>query len=366
MLFRSSLCSILLGAALSACSSAGGGISRNPGGNGGSAGAGGSGVITTGPSTDPSDTRDVPLRKKMCDANGQCTCLRLALVGSLDSAANNKDTQPFVDWLNGHTDGTATVTMISTKPTIDDAFLAGYDILLVANVNAWTFSAGEKAAVERWVRSSGGGVMAVTGFTSTDAEPAASNQLIDFSGLHFQPPKTAVNGQNQPVFYKGGTVNLKNCLAWTKSSDAIITTPIKFQPEMGSLAKLTFGLDYVGAFEGWSLATPAGATVVATDPVSGASIAAAIELNAKGRVFAFGDEWVILANQWVPQGDPPNRQMDQYNICWVAPTASAPAFFQSVQTLYQTKQFWYDAINWVAPPNECNFTVSDPDVSILR
>jgi hypothetical protein len=58
--------------------------------------------------------------------------------------------------------------------------------------------------------------------------------------------------------------------------------------------------------------------------------------------------------------------MDPYNICWQPPTASAPGFFQSVQTLYQTRQFWYDAINWVAPPNECNFTVSDPDVVILR
>jgi hypothetical protein len=35
-----------------------------------------------------------------------------------------------------------------------------------------------------------------------------------------------------------------------------------------------------------------------------------------------------------------------------------------VQTLYQTKQFWYDAINWVAPPNECGFQVEDPDVVV--
>jgi hypothetical protein len=348
-----------------ACGSSSG-ISRNPAG-GGESGGGGSGTISGGvPMTDPSDTRDIPLRKRVCDSAGQCTCLRLALLGSLDSAANTKDTQPFVDWLNGNSGGTGTVRMISTKPAIDDAFLGQYDVLVVANVNAWSFSAGEKSAVERWVRESGGGIVTLTGFLSTDAEPAASSQLIAFAGLGYQPPKTAVNGQNKAVYYKGGTVDLKNCLAWTQSSDAIITTPIKFASETGALTKLTFGLDYVGAFEGWAVAAPAEATVVATDPVTGSTIGAALEVNGKGRLFAFGDEWVILANQWVPKGDPPNRQMDMNNICWVAPTASAPAFFQSVQTLYQTKQFWYDAINWVAPPNECNFTISDPDVVIVK
>jgi hypothetical protein len=351
---------------LLACSSGSNGISRNPGSGGGN-GAGGTGSIAVDTrGADPTDTRDIPLRKKVCNSAGQCTCLRVALLGSLDSAASNKNTQPFVDWLNANSSGSATVTMIATKPSIDDAFLGQYDVLLVANVNAWTFGASEKAAVERWVHDSGGGIVSLTGFTSTDAEPAASSQLIEFSGLAYQSPKTAVNGQTQPIYYKGGSVDLKNCLAWTESSDAIITTPIKFATETGSLTKLTFSLDYVGAFEGWAVGAPPDAKVVATDPITGAPIAAAIEINAKGRVFAYGDEWTILANEWVPTGDPPNRQMDQYNICWVPPTSSAPGFFQSVQTLYQTKQFWYDAINWVAPPNECNFTITDPSVVILK
>ncbi|HEY3593887.1 MAG TPA: hypothetical protein VGL13_08435, partial [Polyangiaceae bacterium] len=193
------------------------GISRNPGGSGGSTiGGGGSGSISGGvPTTDPSDTRALPVRKRVCDSMGQCSCLRLALLGTLDSAANTKNTQPFVDWLNGNSGGTATVTMISTKPNIDDAFLSGYDVLVVANVNAWSFGAAEKAAVERWVRQSGGGIVSLTGFVSTAAEPAASSQLISFAGLGYQAPQTAVSGQGQPVYYKGGTVDLKNCLAWS-------------------------------------------------------------------------------------------------------------------------------------------------------
>jgi hypothetical protein len=314
---------------------------------------------------DPNDPRDVPVRTKMCDANGEnCTCLRLALLGTLDSAANQKDTQPFVDWLNDKSGGTATVTMVSTKPTLDEAWLASYDILLVANVNGWTFSAAEKTAVETWVRESGGGIVALTGFVSTDAEPAATSQLVEFAGMGFEAPKTAENGQAAPVFYQGGEDDLKSCLSWTQSSEAIITTPVQFTPQTDSLAKLTLSLDYVGAFIGWAVKAPAGSTVVAKDPISGSNMAVALEVDGTGRIFAFGDEWVIFRNQWEPAGSPHNMQMDQYNKCWSPAAGGEPGFFHSVQTLYQTKQFWYDAINWVAPPNECNFVVDDPDVVV--
>jgi hypothetical protein len=312
---------------------------------------------------DPNDPRDVPVRQKTCDANGaNCTCLRLGLLGTLDSAAVNKDTQPFIDWLNGNSDGTATVSMVATKPMVDEAFLSKYDILLVANVNGWAFSADEKAAVEKWVKEQGGGIISLTGFVSTATEPADTSQLISFAGLGYTAVRSAENGQPQPVYYNGSTVDLKECLAWTGSSDAIITTPIKFTPQTGSMEKLTKSLSYVGAFIGFGVTAPAEATVVAKDPVSGQNMAVAYEVDGKGRILAFGDEWVIFKNQWEPIGTPHNMQMDAGNKCWQPAVGTEAGFFQSVKTLYQTKQFWYDAINWVAPPNECNFTVKDPDV----
>jgi len=346
----------------------GAGASTASGGSGNpvNPGAGGSSIVVT-PQTgkDPNDMRDVPVRKKVC-VDGVCTCLRLALLGTLDSSANNKDTQPFIDWLNGNSNGTATVTMVTSKPTIDAEFLGNYDILLVANVNNWSFSAAEKAAVARWSKETGGGIIALTGFTSNNTEPGATSQLIEFSGIRFQQPKTAENGQPKPVYYKGGSTDLKNCLSWTGGSEAIITTPVKFQPQTGNLAKLTLELDYVGAYIGWAVSAPSNATVVATDPVSGSPIAVALEVDAAGRVFAWGDEWVIFANQWLPLGNPHNQQMDQHNPCWQPPVGAEAGFFHSVRSLYQTKQFWYDAINWAAPPNECNFIVDDPDVVIPR
>jgi hypothetical protein len=332
-----------------------------PGGSGGSLNVnvgGGTGV------KDPNDPRDVPVRQKTCDTTGTvCTCLRLGLLGTLDSAAVNKDTQPFIDWLNGNSDGTATVSMVATKPApLDEAFLAKYDILLVANVNGWAFSADEKAAVEKWVKELGGGIISLTGFVSTATEPADTSQLISFAGLGYTAVRSAENGQPQPVYYKDGTVDLKECLAWTGSSDAIITTPIKFTPQTGPMEKLTKSLSYVGAFIGFGVTAPAEATVVAKDPVSGQNMAVAYEVDGKGRILAFGDEWVIFKNQWEPIGNPHNMNMDAGNKCWQPAVGAEAGFFQSVKSLYQTKQFWYDAINWVAPPNECNFTVKDPDV----
>jgi hypothetical protein len=255
--------------------------------------------------------------------------------------------------------------MVTTKPTVDAAFLANYDILVVANVNGWTFSAAEKDAVHTWMLGTGGGIVSLTGFDSTAGEPAATSQLIEPAGFSYQATATAPSsGQSVPVYFEGGTTDLKNCMWWSGNQMAGITTPIRFAPQAGSMEKLTFELDYVGAFIGWGVASPAGATVVATDPVSGQPMASALELDGKGRILVFGDEWIIFANQWQALGNPNNMQMDQGNPCWHPPVGAEPGYFHSVQTLYQTKQFWYNAVNWVAPPNECGFTITDPDVVV--
>jgi hypothetical protein len=330
---------------------------------------------------DPNDPRDVPVRTKTCDATGTiCTCLRLGLLGTLETAAAQKDTKPFIDWLNTNSEGSAVVTMVGAKPTVDATFLAQYDILLVANVNTWTFSAEEKAAVETWVRVGGGGIITLTGFASTVAEVTATSQLVDFAGMGYTgtnpmaPPAGdwAVPGDKvtplPPITYKGGTTDYRNCLnlySVELDRQAAITTPIKFMPQTGSLEKLTASLDQVGGYIGWPVKAPAGATVVATDPVSGKPIAVAYEVDGKGRIFSFGDEWVILANQWQPAGTfTGNTQMDANNPCWLPASGTDPGSIASTRNLYQTKQFWYDVINWVAPPSECNFTIEDPDVVV--
>ncbi len=368
--------------ACSAGSSSGSPVSRDGTGGSGTVTAGGGttslalgGDTSTTTTSDPSDTRDLPVRKKVCDAMGNCSCLRLAMLGTLTSAATDSDSAAFVAWLNDNSAGTATLTNVATKPTIDDTFLNQYDILLVANVNDWVFSDAEKAAVEKWVSTTGGGIITLTGFVSTPAERDESSQIISFSGLNYgtatdSTPETApASGQSSPVYYKGGMTDLKNCLFWnggsTTHSSPGITTPIQFTPQTDpELSKLTLNLDYVGAFIGWPVTAPAGSTILAKDPVTQGNMAVALEYNSKGRILAFGDEWVIYSNEWVPTGTPSDMQMDQYNPCWEPAVGSTMGFFQSVETLYQTKQFWFNAINWVAPPNECGFVVNDKDVVV--
>lgn len=366
-----------------ACSAGGSSPPSRVSPNGGSGstidptGGGGATVINTqgnATTSDPNDKRNLPVRQKTCDASGQnCTCLRLAMLGTLTSAAKDSDSQAFADWLNGHAGGTATLTTVATKPTIDATFLGNYDILLVANVNTWTLSADEKAAVEKWSTETGGGIVTLTGFDSMAEEPPASSQIISFAGFSYGSPVTAPNdamqAQNTPIYYKGGTTNLRQCMFWNGSdsgthSSPFITDAIPFTAQTDTeLSKLTLNLSYVGAFYGWTVMAPAGATILAKDPVTQSPIAAALD-NGKGRIFAFGDEWVIFTNEWTHTGTPSNMQMDSGNPCYVPAAGTAPAFFHSVESLYQTKQFWYNVINWVAPPNACNFTVTDPDVVV--
>ena len=319
---------------------------------------------------DPADTRDVRVRHVECDSNGEnCGCLKLALLGSLESAADDTDTKPFVDWLNERSGGMATVTMVTSKPTLDAAFLLQYDILLVANVDGWAFSADERAAVADWSRQEGGGIITITGFLSTPTEPASSSQLVDFAGMGFSNRTTAPEGEGEriPILHADGQTDIRYCMtAWTgqDSGVAYITAPISFVPQQGSLEKLTQGLTRVGAYVGWEALAPAGSVVVATDPTTNLAMGVALEYEQAGRIFAFGDEWVIFANQWEPSGEATSAP-DQYNKCYVMPTADEDGYFESVATLYQTKQFWYNAISWVAPPNTCNLKIDDERIQVF-
>lgn len=300
-----------------------------------------------------------------CKDEADCTCLRLALLGNLDSKAVDKDTSAFVDWLNGSSGGTAKVTMFEQKPSFDAAFFEEFDILIVANVNSWSFSGEEKDAVAAWVRDAGGGILTLTGFTSESNEPTATSQLLEFSGISYGSTRVAERGENLPIYYRGGTENLRNCLVrnGVSSNDAVITTPIAFSAESGDYARITQNLEYVGAYIGWEVVPSSDATVIAVDPTTQKPMVVVKQVG-QGRVFVFGDEWVIFANQWVAQGTPTNMQMDAYNPCWVEASASPTGspFFHSVSSLYQTKQFWFNAVTWLAPAQQCEFVVIDDDV----
>ncbi len=298
-------------------------------------------------------------RTEQCDEQGEnCTCLTLALMGTLDSAATDTDTGAFTEWMNGNSGGSAVVTNVSVKPVLTTEYLAQFDILVLANINGWTFDEAEKQAVNDWVTLTGGGIISLTGFNSDAQEVVDTSQLISFAGFSYAGTGaadfTANNGQNTSVYYQEGSDDLKACLPSDPNGGAVITTAVPITPQTGELEALSANLDYVGAYIGWSVTAPADATVLATDPVSNKTIAAVKQVGL-GKVFVFGDEWVIFRNQWEGKstnGDPK---------CSVDGVGGEE--LHGVDTLYQTKQFWYNAISWVAPPNEC-FQITDEDVII--
>ncbi|MCH2110880.1 MAG: hypothetical protein MK135_16300 [Polyangiaceae bacterium] len=299
------------------------------------------------------------LPEPVCDESGEnCTCINMALVGTLDSNATDKDTGAFTDWLNNNSGGSAVVTNVTEKPTLTQEYLRQFHVIVLANINGWLFSEEEKAAVADWVSSDGGGLIALTGFNSDAQEVIDTSQLLSFAGFSYvgagQSDWTANNGQNTSVFYQGGMTDLKNCLPSDPNGGAVITTAVPINDQTGEFEALSANLDYVGAYIGWSVQAPAEATVLATDPISGKTIAAAQKVG-NGKVFAFGDEWVIFRNQWegVSTNGDPKCSLD----------GAGGAEKHGVNTLYQTKQFWYNAISWSAPPNEC-FQITDNEVII--
>ena len=80
---------------------------------------------------------------------------------------------------------------------------------------------------------------------------------------------------------------------------------------------------------------------------NGLVVAAAEKVN-KGAVFVFGDEWVTYTSQWQVGGCPGNDYTDPYNPCY---QKSAPQVFQ-------TAQFWYDAIYYVSPVKTCQIALT--------
>jgi hypothetical protein len=79
----------------------------------------------------------------------------------------------FQDWLNSSSAGTALVNNFTTKLTLTADFLAQYNVIILSGLGDdsnvgpwWTFDLAEIAAFEDWIANKGGGVIALSGFSS--------------------------------------------------------------------------------------------------------------------------------------------------------------------------------------------------------
>jgi len=108
------------------------------------------------------------------------------------------------------------------------------------------------------------------------------------------------------------------------------------------VANLSTGVTLVGYQNGRSIAAPTDGHVAAT--VDGGKNALVGKLVGKGRVLAYGDEWITYTSQWTGAGNPSSSD------------PSCQGYLPQDQ--YQMAQFWYNMIRWSQPTSNC-FTIVD-------
>jgi hypothetical protein len=303
------------------------------GGSRSSAGKGGAGGTAT--RVTPSDAGQVV----GCDGGDACMCpsFKVAVIGKPGKWGANPAGDPdtaLQDWLNSSSAGTAQADNFTTRPTLTPSFLATYNVIILASLSEdsnngpwWTFSNDEVAAFRAWVEN-GGGVITLTGYSGSPGEIDPVNQLIGFSGIAYT---------QDGVWGACADVQTCNCAHSNTLSEWNRTDPV--------VANLATGVTFVGYQNGRSISAPSDAHVAAT--MGGTTNALVGKLVGKGRVLAFGDEWITYTSQWTGAGNP---SATDPNCAGYLP-----------QDKYQMSQFWYNLIRWSQPSANC-FTIVGPIV----
>lgn len=284
---------------------------------------------------------------EVCTDGGVCNCatLNVALIGKAGKYGTGSDSTDgnvaFRDWLNSSSSGTAKVDSYSDRPTLDAAFLAQYNVIILESLSDdsengpfWTFTADEVAAVQDWVVNQAGGIITLTGYSGSGAEVNGVNQLIAFSGISYNTDSVfldceLVDQYNNQLCWCGGSNQITE---WNKTDPVIVN--------------LSYGVTMIGVADGRSINAPADAHVAATFTQTGAPTLDLLvgKLAGKGRVLVFMDEWITYTSQWNGDGNP--------NSTNTACQGYLP------QQRYQTAQFWYNMIKWSQPTASC-FQIQD-------
>jgi hypothetical protein len=319
------------------------------GGAGGGGGGGGTLVIDldaaqppAGPDTASSEPLPDLSGYQCDDAGSSCTLCQPVRIVSIGQPAtygsgSTDSTKAFEAFMNGNTNGTATMKMQTTKPTITADFLGQYDVVILQALyttpydqnQVWSFSSAEASALNDWVSNKGGAIIAMAGyFSDMPVEIGPLNQLMAPFGITYNSDD--IFGQDYCPD------NLCYCSLGSIPFNAWIDTPdcsaITVNHDGSPLGK-------VGVFRGRSLQCSGnGCNVIAKDPKTGNSIGIGKPVG-QGRVFAWGDEWVTYTSQWGL--DATSNQYDNA-------TTYAQCTGHTPHTSYAVPQFWYNVFRWVA------------------
>ncbi len=330
----------MLAALLLALACSKGSVSGLTGGSGGEAtgptGGGGNTPIITAPLvSDAGAQADAEMVRTTveCDGGADCVCppFNVAVMGKpgkWGAVRNGDPPTALMDWLNSSSAGTARTDNFSERTTLTPDFLATYNVIIFASLSEdsdvgpwWTFSADEIAAFQAWVEN-GGGAIFLSGYSSGN-EQAPSNALLGFSGIQFNQDRV----ENCADWQICGCTHSNTLTDWVRSDPVV--------------ANLSTGVTMVGFEGGHSITAPDDAVIAAR----AAGLPALVgKLVGKGRVLAFGDEWITYTSQWTGEGNPSTTD------------PNCQGFLPEDQ--YQIAQFWYDMIRWSQPSARC-FTVID-------
>lgn len=258
-----------------------------------------------------------------------CVCIKIATWGGLGTYGANPGgdgSDAISSWLNANSTGEA--DYFATKPVITREALDPYDVIILQDLNGWTFTPEEKAAFEGWVRERGGGVIALQGYSADGNEALPTNELVAFSGLAYAGVTGAgdTSGTAEP--------GCGYCLGNSDKQEGFVPTH-----------PISANVTAVGAFYGRSVAGDG--DVVAEE--AGKVLGMTKQVDA-GRVFLFHDEWVTYNSQWNGTGLAEDcRTYDANHQCYnVSPV-----------TDFQIPQFWYNSLLWASGNPAC-FTIDDP------
>jgi hypothetical protein len=288
--------------------------------------------ITLG--TSPASDAAAPTQALVCDSGDACACplINVAVLGKPGKwgPVKGADTDTALqDWLNGNSAGSARVDNFTERKTLTSDFLATYNVIILQSLSEdsdvgpwWSYGADEAAAFQSWIEG-GGGVISLIGYSSGD-EISPVNQLLQFSGVTYN---------NDGVWGECADSQVCTCTGSNTLSDWVRTDPV--------IAKVSTGVTFVGFQNGRSINAPSDGHVAAT--IDGKPVLVG-KLAGKGRVLAFGDEWITYTSQWTGAGNP---------------KATDPSCQGNLpQDKYQMAQFWYNMIRWAQPNSDC-FTIVD-------
>lgn len=257
---------------------------------------------------------------------GSAICLSFVSWGAVapgGAVPGESGMDAIVSWLNESS--TASGVHYQDKPEITPEFMQQFDVVLLQDLSDWDISDEEIDTFKEWVRD-GGGVIALSGYTTNVSQVMATNRLLSFSGMNFVSIAEA-----------GDTSTSLGVCSYCLGSTDVQTG---WNPEH----PIAEGIEAVGAFQGRSIQGD-GAIVAEED----GKILAMTTEEEDGRVFLFHDDWVSYHERWSQDAPGECIENDQ-------------CFQMSPATTYQVPRFWYNAFDWAVGGRDC-FRVDDVELT---